>query len=125
MFARSIGPKDGAVHVTDVAGPHANDKRKRHEVVLDHNNCINVIEEKFNSGLHFVGYWHTHPEPIPTLSPLDCKSFVKNIDLGDLEIQRMIAIVIGTSNSERAISAYMIDNLSVTKLEPYFENPET
>ena len=109
MFAPSVGSTDGCVDVTTVTGPHSRDRGRRYSLSLDHERCLADIASQFEHGLHFVGYWHTHPEPVPTLSGIDWSAFARNLRFGGLVIERMIAVVVGNARNVHSVRAYLID----------------
>lgn len=117
MFAPSIGSADGHVDITIVSGPYPTDRATRHSVRLDHQSCLADIAANFSQGLHFVGYWHTHPEPCPTLSGMDRRSLSRNLREGRLEIERMIAVVVGNRTGDSSIRAYLIDKATPVQLD--------
>ena len=116
MFAPSIGSVDGHVEITNFSGPYPTDRATRHSVCLDHQHCLADIAAYFRQGQHFVGYWHTHPDPSPTLSGIDRRSLVRNLHAGGLEIERMIAVVVG-NGPDSSIRAYLIDKGPPVQLE--------
>lgn len=116
LFAPSIGSDNGAVRITDVSGPNSGDRRSRYSLKLDYRACLKDIAKRFDDGLHFVGYWHTHPEEYPSLSSTDRRAFAKNLRDGGLEIEKMIAVVIGNGNGPDSIHASIVDSIALTAL---------
>jgi proteasome lid subunit RPN8/RPN11 len=109
MFAPSIGSTDGHVEITTVSGPYRTDRATRYSLRLDHKRCLADVASYFGQGLHFVGYWHTHPDPSPTLSGIDRRALARNLRGGGLEIERMIAVIIGNRTVDSSTRAYLID----------------
>ena len=56
-----------------------------------------------------MGYWHTHPEPLPKLSNIDLSAFRKNLIDGGVHIERMLVIVIGNSDQLETINISVLD----------------
>ena len=108
MFAPSVGSADGCVEINTVTGPHSTDRRRRTSLRLDHALCRADISVQYERGLHFVGYWHTHPEPDPRLSGIDERALMRNLLGGGLEIERMIAVVVGNGRGNGTICAYLV-----------------
>lgn len=106
LFAPSVGSADGCVSITTITGPHSSDRGKRHSLLLDHARCLSDIEIQFSRGLHFVGYWHTHPEPAPTLSRVDLRAFHEILKRGGLLVERFIAVVVGLQSCD---SVYVVE----------------
>ncbi len=55
--------------------PHRRDRSGRHWLELDAWRCRAELRMAHRAGLRLLGYWHTHPEPIPHVSPQDTASF--------------------------------------------------
>ena len=66
------------------------------------------IADRFERGLHFVGYWHTHPERNPKLSGIDQRALRQNLLDGGLAISKMIAVVVGSDTSENSICVCLV-----------------
>ena len=116
LFAPSVGPDDGTVRITNVSGPNAGDRRSRYSLKLDYRKCLKDIAKRFEEGLHFVGYWHTHPEKHPSLSGIDRRAFAKNLRDGGLEIEKMIAVVIGNGTGSDAIHICVVEAKEILPL---------
>ncbi len=54
-----------------------------------------LIKKYFKIGRHFVGEWHTHPEPNPTPSGLDLKSMSEAFLKSQHELNYFIMAIIG------------------------------
>lgn len=117
LFARSVGSADGYVNIFDISGPYSNDQAGRFWLELDHKQCILDIKNRFNKSAHFVGYWHTHPQKNPVLSDKDQRSLTQNLRVGGIALSRMIAVVIGNSERDISLSAYLISTSSTEKME--------
>jgi integrative and conjugative element protein (TIGR02256 family) len=59
------------VFVEEATGPRPSDRRGRAHYTPDRQAERKEIRERFALGLHYVGDWHTHPEGVPTPSPID------------------------------------------------------
>ncbi len=71
LFARF---EPGRILIKKATGPRWTDRRTRHTYEPDRRAEQREIEAHHSRGLHFVGDWHTHAEPIPTPSTLDIVS---------------------------------------------------
>lgn len=116
LFAPSVGAENGTVQITNVSGPNPGDRRSRYSLLLDYRQCLKDIGERFAEGLHFVGYWHTHPERHPSLSGIDRRAFAKNLHDGGLEIEKMIAIVVGNGTAPDAICVCIVEAKDILTL---------
>lgn len=111
-----IGVQD-RVLVADASPPHRLDKAGRASLVLDHGRCLEDIKERFESGLRFVGYWHTHPERVPSISGDDIYAFTRNLRDRGLRLRQMLALVVGILHGSDGISAYLVSNKRVRQLK--------
>jgi proteasome lid subunit RPN8/RPN11 len=65
-------------------------------------------------GLHFVGDWHTHPEPIPTPSPSDIRTIEEAVAKSRHHLHGFLMIVVGSS--EFPIGLYVSLNTAASHL---------
>ena len=56
-----------------------------------------LIAAKFRGGLHFIGEWHTHPEPHPTPSKLDSNSARDSFRKSKHQLNLFVSIVVGNA----------------------------
>ena len=112
LFAPTVGSRTGSVEIVNASGPHAADQAGRRWLKLDHTQCMIDINDRFEEGLHFVGYWHTHPEPRPILSNMDRRSLTRVLKLGGVDLTRIIAFVVGNDKTEVFCSAYLVNSES-------------
>ena len=117
LFAPSVGSENGQVDIELVTGPNPGDRRTRYSCALDHESCLTDIAAQFEKGMKFVGYWHTHPEPEPSLSGVDRRAFAKNLIAGGLRIDRMLAVVVGNGDSTDTINVCLVTTDRVIELE--------
>lgn len=68
LFARDLTGSVVLVEAATVLKPR---KASRMRVQFDVTQLMAERQRKFSEGLHFVGFWHTHPEPVPTPSHED------------------------------------------------------
>ena len=130
LFSTSVGTLDGRVWVVNVSGPNRGDRAGRYWLELDHAKLLRDIEDQFAKGFHFVGYWHTHPEPDPTLSGLDFSAFADNLTSDGIELTRMIAVIVGNAVIRPSTSVYVVSATGSEKLQRATSataqpNPET
>jgi integrative and conjugative element protein (TIGR02256 family) len=62
------------IAIEEATGPRRTDRRTRYSYAPDVDAERKEIEQRFRDDLHFVGCWHTHPEDLPTPSPLDIRN---------------------------------------------------
>lgn len=88
--------------------PHSRDRSGRGWLELDPARCREEIEQANSNGLRLVGYWHTHPQHRPELSPQDLRSFQKFIDNNEQLFPSVLAVIVGTSKSLEGIRAWSV-----------------
>lgn len=98
LFADSVGT-DGRLGILDATAPNAHDRAGWNWLMLDHQRCLDAISDRFARGLHFVGYWHTHPERIPRPSTRDITVLQRNLLEGGVPLQKLIAVIVGTDRT--------------------------
>lgn len=93
--------------VLDLATPpHEADRSGRFWLVLDGERCQEEIEKANTQGLRLIGYWHTHPQYFPKLSPQDIASFSKFASRNNRDLPCPIAIIVGKSRKPEGIKAW-------------------
>jgi integrative and conjugative element protein (TIGR02256 family) len=104
LFARISGDR----WVIEAAtGPRRGDIRSRfgfHSDRLAEQAEINAL---FSNGLHYVGDWHTHPEPIPTPSQTDLHSMLKMVRASRHELRGFLMLIVGTKLDASGFSLTM------------------
>jgi len=85
-------------HIADRAGPSW--------LALDPARCQQEIEHANAKGLRLVGYWHTHPQAIPQISPTDSRSFRKFAKHYSQYLPHPIAVIVGYSQKPEGIKAW-------------------
>jgi hypothetical protein len=109
LVASSVGARDGVVEVVRVTPPHRDDRAGRYWLKLDHARVLKEIQGAFKLGLHFVGYWHTHPQVRPKLSSQDVAAMMPAIQGADLDLQRLLMVVVGGRRGALALDVCAVD----------------
>lgn len=86
--------------------PHRADRAGRSWLELDAARCRQEIESANKQGLRLVGYWHTHPQAVPTISPTDVGSFSRFAEHYMHELPHPIAVIVGKSRKPEGIKAW-------------------
>lgn len=95
LLASSFGASDGFVEIMRVTPPHQDDRAGRHWLKINHTRVLQEINHAFEGGLHFVGYWHTHPQARPLLSSQDVVALTPALRGFGLDLQRILMVVVG------------------------------
>lgn len=109
LLASSVGASDGVVEVVRVTPPHRHDRAGWYWLKLDHARVLNEIQGAFDLGLHFVGYWHTHPQARPQLSSQDVDAIMPAIRGAGLDLQRLLMVVVGGRRRALALDVCAVD----------------
>lgn len=86
--------------------PHPADKAGRTWLELNAERCMKEIKDANEQGLRLIGYWHTHPQSIPQISPTDISSFAKFARRYAQELPHPVAVIVGTSPATTGIKAW-------------------
>lgn len=92
LFARF---KDNSVFVEDATGPRRTDRRARTSYVPDRRAEQVEIFERHPRGLHYVGDWHTHPEPHPSPSRSDTWSIAECVAKSRHQLHGFVLVIVG------------------------------
>ena len=94
LFGRIQGK---TINIEEATGPRRSDIRSRYSYIPDRKAEQHEINERFSSGLHFIGDWHTHPEPIPHPSGTDLDNMRECVKKSRRAVSGFLLIIIGTA----------------------------
>lgn len=86
---------NGTVTIVQATGPYNRDKRWRFGLLIDNFTRRRDIGRLHKQGLHFVGDWHTHPEPYPTPSGTDHDSMLEMFRRSDHDLAAFLMVIVG------------------------------
>lgn len=81
--------------VVHVSGPRPMDQRSRFGVCFNREVEQSEIDAAFEEGLHYVGDWHTHPEPAPNPSRRDFLSMQQIARDSQHQLPGFLMIIVG------------------------------
>ena len=87
------------VRIVRATEPAAQDERSRFSFIPALRHQQRTIDEQFKSGLHFIGEWHTHPEPRPTPSAIDLHSMADCFRKSRHQLAGLLMLILGTEVS--------------------------
>lgn len=87
--------EDGNIVIHRATGPRATDQRSRRMYVPDREAEQKEILEMAEQGMHFVGDWHTHPEPVPFPSPTDDASIGECVRKSVHQLNGFVLAIVG------------------------------
>jgi integrative and conjugative element protein (TIGR02256 family) len=94
LFGRIQGT---TITIEEATGPRRSDIRSRYSYIPDRKTEQREINERFPSGLHFIGDWHTHPEPIPHPSRTDLDNMRECVKKSRRAVSGFLLIIVGTA----------------------------
>ena len=91
--------QDDVWTVDQATGPRRSDFRSRFSFRPNRQAEQREIEERFTAGFHYIGDWHTHPEPSPEPSATDIESMQDMVMASRHELPGFIMMILGTNPS--------------------------
>lgn len=113
LFARFVGE---LIHVERATGPRPTDRRSRFRYIPDQRADQKEIDAAHRQGLHFIGDWHTHPEPIPTPSSHDVRSIRSVVAGSKHDLNGFVLLIAGTDSFPRGLFANLYGKHTITPL---------
>lgn len=74
------------------------------------------ISERHRRGYHFVGDWHTHPEPIPHPSQDDIRNMRECFCCSRHDLRAFIMVIVGTMPVPEGLYVALIERNAVRQL---------
>jgi integrative and conjugative element protein (TIGR02256 family) len=93
LFAR-LNPNE--IRVEQATGPRHYDHRSRYGYIPDRGGEQREINQMHQRGLHFIGDWHTHPEPYPRPSTSDIRSIRQAVRQSKHHLNGFVLLIAGT-----------------------------
>ena len=81
--------------IEEATGPRRTDRRTRTSYVPDRAAEQREIDSRHAEGLHYVGDWHTHPEPVPGPSGLDIASISESVRKSTHALNGFLLVIVG------------------------------
>lgn len=91
------------IRITRATGPYKEDRVSRYRLTLNRWRQKSDIRKLFQSGLHFVGEWHTHPERFPSPSSIDLENIQECFVKSRHELSSFLMLIVGTDESEQGL----------------------
>lgn len=116
LFMRFEGPK---IVVVEATGPRRMDFRSRHAFRPNRRHEQREILDRYCRGLHFVGDWHTHPEPIPKPSTQDEEGMRELVNLSQHQLNAFVLVIVGSVEPPQGLSVSLFSRTSNVVLSAY------
>ncbi len=114
LFSRLKG---GDVVIDRVTGPRASDWRTRTSYRPNRAAERREIRDQFRQGFHFVGDWHSHPEPRPTPSPTDVRSIAECVSQSVHDLNGFILLIVGLAPWPEGLHVSVHDGTTMAVLK--------
>lgn len=126
---RQVGPKDKEAGgqlfarfqereaiVVEATPPSRLDKRSRFG--FEPNRWLQrcEINDRYEKGLHYIGDWHTHPEPIPAPSSDDEANTIECFLKSKHALKAFVMVIIGTDPIPRGLYVGLVSDGQVIPL---------
>lgn len=72
----------------------------------------------FEQGLHYVGDWHTHPEPVPSPSSTDAAEMLDIFRCSRHELTTMLLVIVGQSPFPSGLYVGAVSGSGIQSLHP-------
>ena len=113
LFAKIEG---NDVFIVEATSPRQQDRRSRFGFSISKERAQAEICAKHDAGLHYVGEWHTHPEPTPKPSPRDEATMSSRVRESTHQLNGLVFLIVGQSDFPAAITLMVHDGLSWHRL---------
>lgn len=74
------------------------------------------IQDRYTKGQHFVGDWHTHPEPIPKPSKEDIRNITECFRSSHHDLHAFVTIIVGTAPIPQGFYVALFNDVIVREL---------
>lgn len=114
LFAKFEG--DNAI-IVEATEPKPFDKRSRYGFIPSQWLQRQEIKSKYKQGKHFVGDWHTHPQPLPSPSGDDKESMIDCFRKSRHELKAFLMVIVGSAEPPENLYVCLVDGSGIAKLK--------
>ncbi len=124
FFAREIGGQlfarfeAGAIVVEVATVTSGRSRRTRFGFWPDREAERQDIERLFEDGLHYIGDWHSHPEPYPSPSRTDVCKMKEIFNQSEHQLQAMLMVIVGQTTFPKGLFVGAVTASAVESLHP-------
>lgn len=97
-------------------GPRATDRRTRWSYFPNRKAEQAEILELHHRGLHYIGDWHSHPEPVPRPSGIDKASITECVRKSRHGLNAFALIIVGQAEAPEGLLVAVCDEVGVYPL---------
>lgn len=102
--------------IEEATGPRRTDKRTRTSYVPDRAAEQREIDSRHSEGLHYIGDWHTHPEPLPCPSGLDISSISDSVRKSTHALNGFLLVIVGQAELPDGVLVSVHDRFGYTSI---------
>jgi integrative and conjugative element protein (TIGR02256 family) len=106
------------ITIREVTGPYDTDDRSRCRFTPDRSLEKRDVRKWFRKRRHYIGNWHTHPEPVPKPSRIDVKNTRARFVESDTQLLAFTMIIVGLAAFPEGLWVSLIDATGHTILHP-------
>lgn len=103
----------GDLVLASATPPHERDCSSWGWLELDAARCHWEVTDANRLGQRLVGTWHTHPQRVPRLSPVDRKTLTASARINEGVLPASLAVIVGHGSGNGSIRAWRVDANSV------------
>lgn len=115
LFARFELPD---IIIDEATGPRRSDWRTRYSYQPNRHAEQLEINRLHQDGLHFIGDWHTHSEPIPIPSPRDAESMRELVVRSRHALNGFVLAIVGRENFPYGLCTWLYTATECVQLQP-------
>lgn len=115
LFARF---EEGAIVVEVATVTSGRSRRARFGFLPDREAERRDIERLFKDGLHYVGDWHSHPEPCPSPSGTDLEKMRDIFNQSKHQLHAMLMVIVGQTKFPAGLFVGAVTAAAVESLHP-------
>ena len=104
------------VTVTTASTPSPKDQRSRYRFTRSRATEQAEIDHEFSNGLHYIGDWHTHPEPRPAPSSTDHSGARRLFRTSRHELPNFLLVIVGTSDDPADLYVALVNGRRLKQL---------
>lgn len=115
LFARIF---EKLIFVEEATGPRTGDWRSRFSFRISRAPAQAEIDARYLQGLHYIGDWHSHPEPVPIPSGRDERTMASRVLESQHQLAGFVFVLIGQAALPQGLTVVVHDGTHWHPLAP-------
>ena len=104
------------ITIHEATGPRKTDRRTRYSYFPDRKAEQREISDRFSRGVHFIGDWHTHPEPRANPSSTDLSNMRECVKRSQRAVLGFLLVIVGTNSLPSSLHISLHDGVNALYL---------